>query len=188
MDIGLSVNLSARDIASMEAVGTITQIVRESAVAPHRIDFEITETAIVCDFDQARAALQALHELGARTALDDFGTGHSSLTHVRLLPLDRLKVDASFIADIMDHRASEDIVKTVLELCRNLRVSCVVEGVETEAQQRKVAELGGVLMQGFYYSRPIPAERVGDYLIETNRAALPTSAAVQILSGQRKAS
>jgi diguanylate cyclase (GGDEF)-like protein len=188
MDIGLSVNLSARDIASKESVERITQIVRESAVAPHRIDFEITETAIVCDFDQARAALQALHELGAQTALDDFGTGHSSLTHVRLLPLDRLKVDASFIADIMDHRPSEDIVKTVLELCRNLRVSCVAEGVETEAQQRKVADLGGVLMQGFYYSRPIAAEAVADYLIQTNRAAMPVSAAPPIPSDQRIAS
>lgn len=172
MDMRVSINLSARDIASMETVSRIVDIVLESQVAPHRIDFEITETAIVCDFDQARAALTTFHALGVRTALDDFGTGHSSLSHVRLLPLDKLKIDASFIQDIEHHRASEDIVKTVLELCRNLRIDCIVEGVETQEQQDKVASLGGVVMQGYHFARPMPATFVSAYLAEESARAI----------------
>lgn len=172
MDMRVSINLSARDIASMESVARLVDIVQESQVAPHRIDFEITETAIVCDFDQARAALMTFHALGVRTALDDFGTGHSSLSHVRLLPLDKLKIDASFIADIDHHAASEDIVKTVLQLCRNLRIDCVVEGVETEDQLDKVMSLGGVVMQGYHFARPMPASSVATYLSEEAAIAI----------------
>jgi len=172
MDMRVSINLSARDIASMETVSRIVDIVLESQVAPHRIDFEITETAIVCDFDQARAALMTFHGLGVRTALDDFGTGHSSLSHVRLLPLDKLKIDSSFIADIDHHAASEDIVKTVLQLCRNLRIDCIVEGVETQEQLDKVVSLGGVVMQGYHFARPMPASSVATYLAEEAAIAI----------------
>lgn len=164
MDVRVSINLSARDIASMENVERLLDIVRESCIAPHRIDFEITETAIVCDFDQARDALAAFHALGVRTALDDFGTGHSSLSHLRLLPLDKLKIDASFVSDIEHNPASEDIVRTVLQLGRNLRMECVVEGVETEVQRDRVAALGATVMQGCHFARPMPAEAVPDYL------------------------
>ncbi|MDI1363729.1 MAG: EAL domain-containing protein [bacterium] len=172
MDMRVSINLSARDIASMETVSRIVDIVLDSQVAPHRIDFEITETAIVCDFDQARAALMTFHGLGAHTALDDFGTGHSSLSHVRLLPLDKLKIDASFVADIDHHGPSEDIVKTVLQLCRNLRIDCIVEGVETQAQYDKVAALGAMVMQGYHFARPMPADRVAGYLAEEAAQAI----------------
>ncbi|AAK22881.1 putative bifunctional diguanylate cyclase/phosphodiesterase [Caulobacter vibrioides] len=164
MDVRVSINLSARDIASMENVRRLLAIVSESCIAPHRIDFEITETAIVCDFDQARDALAAFHELGVRTALDDFGTGHSSLSHLRLLPLDKLKIDASFVSDIEHNPTSEDIVRTVLQLGRNLRMECVVEGVETEAQRDRVAALGATVMQGYHFARPMPAEAVPGYL------------------------
>jgi diguanylate cyclase (GGDEF)-like protein len=172
MDIGVSINLSARDIASMETVRRLVEIVRDSRIAPRRIDFEITETAIVCDFDQARNALLAFRELGVKTALDDFGTGHSSLSHVRLLPLDKLKIDGSFVRDIENHSASEDIVKTVLELCRNLRIDCIVEGVETQGQRDRVAALGGTVMQGYHFGRPMPAAQVGAYLADRTRAAM----------------
>ncbi|MFY8143163.1 MAG: putative bifunctional diguanylate cyclase/phosphodiesterase [Caulobacter sp.] len=164
MDVRVSINLSARDIASMENVERLLDIVRESCIAPHRIDFEITETAIVCDFDQARDALAAFHALGVRTALDDFGTGHSSLSHLRLLPLDKLKIDASFVSDIEHNQVSEDIVRTVLQLGRNLRMDCVVEGVETEVQRDRVAALGATVMQGYHFARPMPADAVPGYL------------------------
>jgi diguanylate cyclase (GGDEF)-like protein len=187
MDMRVSINLSARDIASMETVSRIVDIVLESQVAPHRIDFEITETAIVCDFDQARAALMTLHALGVHTALDDFGTGHSSLSHVRLLPLDKLKIDASFISDIEYHRPSEDIVKTVLELCRNLRIDCIVEGVETQEQLEKVASLGGVVMQGYHFARPMPATFVADYLAEEASRAIAKRGEAKLSAAQRAA-
>jgi diguanylate cyclase (GGDEF)-like protein len=164
MHLRVAINLSARDIASMDTVRQIVEIVQTSPIAPHRIDFEITETAIVCDFDQAREALLALRELGARIALDDFGTGHSSLSYVRLLPIDKLKIDASFVTDIDHHRPSEDIVRTVLSLCENMRLGCVVEGVETHAQLEKLHSLGVKEVQGYYFGRPMQKDAVADHL------------------------
>lgn len=192
MDLRVSINLSARDIASMDAVERLIEIVRQSRIAPHRIDFEITETGIVSDFEQARAALAAFKELGVRTVLDDFGTGHSSLSHVRLLPLDKLKVDASFVTDIESHQASQDIVKTVLQLCQNLRFDCVVEGVETEGQRDQVIALGGALMQGYLFARPMAAEAVPGYLtaetLKTLGRAEPSQAPGEHHAAQRAAS
>ena len=115
--IGLAFNLSVRDIASEEAVRRISEIVKASPVHPVRICFEITETAVMRDFDQARQALLALRELGARVALDDFGTGYSSLSYVHRLPFDRIKVDRSFTADIEADPACRNIVRTVLRIC-----------------------------------------------------------------------
>ena len=171
-DLRVSFNLSARDIASMDTVREIIAIIEQSGVAPSRIDFELTETALVCDFDQARQALLALKALGCRTALDDFGTGHSSLSVVRQLPLDRLKVDASFVADIETHEASRDIVQAVLDLCRSLRLQCVVEGVETPEQASIIRQMGATLAQGYLYARPMAPDAIAAHLSEQGIALL----------------
>jgi diguanylate cyclase (GGDEF)-like protein len=183
----ISFNLSARDIASMDTVRDIVEIVGESGVTPSRIDFELTETALVSDFDQARQALQALKDLGCRTALDDFGTGHSSLSVVRQLPLDRLKIDASFVSDLMTHQASRDIVQAVLDLCRSLRLQCVVEGVETAEQAETIRQMGAKLAQGYFYARPLAADAVAAHLTDQGIALLKT-VAPQSPSTPRRAS
>ena len=139
---------------------------------PHRIDFEITETALVNDFAQAQRALQIFRELGAKTSLDDFGTGYSSLSHVRQLPLDKLKIDRSFVNDIETHQPSRDIVKAVLDLSHNLHFECVVEGVETESQANMVRQLGGHVMQGYYFAKPMRPEEIDSYLTGERLAAL----------------
>lgn len=161
--IRLSVNLSARDVGSATAVEAIVALV-EASPHPCRIDFEITETALMHDLHQANRSLLALLGLGARIALDDFGTGHSSLTHVQKLPLHRIKVDRSFVADVTSDPASRAIVKTVLDLCRNLGLSCVFEGIETEDQLHALIGLGGSVMQGYLFGRPMPVENVPRYL------------------------
>ncbi|HWV19456.1 MAG TPA: EAL domain-containing protein [Devosia sp.] len=150
----LSVNLSANDIGSAAAIDAIIAQV-EAAPRPSRVDFEITETAIMRDLDQAREALSRLLGLGARIALDDFGTGHSSLTHVQRLPLHRIKIDRSFVAEVTSDPTSRAIVKTMIDLCRNLGMSCVFEGIETEAQLEALAGLGGTVMQGYLFGRPM---------------------------------
>jgi diguanylate cyclase (GGDEF)-like protein len=150
----LSVNLSANDIGSPAAIDAIRALVEETP-GPSRIDFEITETAIMRDLDQAREALSKLLCLGARIALDDFGTGHSSLTHVQRLPLHRIKIDRSFVAEVTRDPTSRAIVKTMVDLCRNLGVSCVFEGIETEEQLEVLIGLGGTVMQGYLFGRPM---------------------------------
>lgn len=150
----LSVNLSAHDIGSVTAIEAIVALVERSGT-PCRIDFEITETAVMGDLVQANTALLALLGLGSRIALDDFGTGHSSLTHVQKLPLDRIKIDRSFVAEITDDTTSRAIVKTTIDLCRNLGISCVFEGVETDEQLAVLRSLGGTVMQGYLFGRPM---------------------------------
>lgn len=155
--VRLSVNLSAHDIGSPAAIAAIKAQFDGLDTTP-AIDFEITETAIVRDLDQAREALSDLLALGSRIALDDFGTGHSSLTHVQRLPLHRIKIDRSFVADVTSDQTSRAIVKTMVDLCRNLGMSCVFEGIETEAQLEALVGLGGTVMQGYFFGRPMLPE------------------------------
>ncbi len=163
-DIRISFNLSMRDIASAESIAMICSIVRASGLPPQRIEFEITESALMADFSQALASVQMLHELGARISLDDFGTGYSSLSHVHRLPLDKIKVDRSFIIDIESRASSRDILKTVIDLCANLNIACVVEGTETARQAEIVRRLGCRCMQGYYFARPMPLTDVPAFL------------------------
>jgi diguanylate cyclase (GGDEF)-like protein len=159
----LSVNLSANDIASTTAIEQIAEIA-SSGSSVFRVDFEITETAVMRDLKQANQSLLVLLGLGARIALDDFGTGHSSLTHVQKLPLNRIKIDRSFVAEVTTDPASRAIVKTTVDLCRNLGISCVFEGIETEEQLEALMSLGGTVMQGYLFGRPMPASEIADYL------------------------
>lgn len=166
--IRLSVNLSANDIGSTSAIEKIVALFDQQPAS--RIDFEITETAVMRDLQQANRSLLVLLDLGARIALDDFGTGHSSLTHVQKLPLHRIKIDRSFVAEVNDDPASRAIVKTMIDLCRNLGISCVFEGIETEEQLRTLVSLGGTVMQGYLFGRPMTEAQVGEYL-ERERSA-----------------
>jgi EAL domain-containing protein (putative c-di-GMP-specific phosphodiesterase class I) len=116
------------------------------------------------DFEQAQDSIQALKALGARISLDDFGTGYSSLSYVHRLPLDKIKIDRSFVTDIETKEACRNIVKTVVGLCRDLNVECVVEGMETEEQTAILRGLGCNSMQGYYFSRPLHGDCVDDLL------------------------
>jgi diguanylate cyclase (GGDEF)-like protein len=160
----VSFNLSTRDIATPEAIARIREIVAYSGIAPARIEFEITETAVMRDFEQAQHAMHALKDLGVKLALDDFGTGYSSLSYVRRLPLDKIKIDRSFIAEIETDATCANIVKSVIDLTRNLGLACVVEGVESEAQLEILGGLGCDVVQGFLFARPMAAGDIGDFL------------------------
>lgn len=164
----ISVNLSANDIGSATAIEQIVALVGAHA-KPCRIDFEITETAVMRDLVQANTSLLALLGLGARIALDDFGTGHSSLTHVQKLPLHRIKIDRSFVMEVTSDPTSRAIVKTMVDLCRNLGISCVFEGIETEDQLEALVSLGGHVMQGYLFGRPMSPADIDEYLASEAR-------------------
>jgi predicted signal transduction protein with EAL and GGDEF domain len=164
VEIGVTFNLSVRDLISPASILQIISIVNRSDVHPGRIDFEVTESALLMDFEQAQDSIQALKALGARISLDDFGTGYSSLSYVHRLPLDKIKIDRSFVTDIETKEACRNIVKTVVGLCRDLNVECVVEGMETEEQTAILRGLGCNSMQGYYFSRPLHGDCVDDLL------------------------
>jgi diguanylate cyclase (GGDEF)-like protein len=158
--VRISFNLSARDLTMSGALDRVIRTTLASGVAPHRIDFEITETALIQDFVQARAALDALKKLGARISLDDFGTGFSSLNSVHRLPIDKVKVDGSFVANIDREPTARAIVKSIVDLCENLGLTCVIEGVETQQQADALRELGASVMQGHLFGKPVAASQV----------------------------
>ncbi len=157
-DVYLSFNLSPHDLTSPENTLKIVSIVLKSGFDPRRINFEITETAVMHDFEQASASIQMLRELGAGISLDDFGTGYSSLNHVHKLPLTKIKIDGSFVRNIHTRRTSFNIVKSVLALCAEMELEAIVEGVETEEELRILEGLGVRAVQGYYFGRPMTAE------------------------------
>jgi diguanylate cyclase (GGDEF)-like protein len=152
--IGLSFNLSAHDIASPETIDRLIEAIEEAGLDPKRITFELTETAVMRDFDAAVTGIRSLRELGIRIALDDFGIGYSSLGYLRRLPLDKVKVDRSFTAD-MDEVSGRNIITAILGLCRTLELDCIIEGVETEAQLRSLRSFGYRMAQGYFFAQPM---------------------------------
>ncbi|MDB5723851.1 MAG: diguanylate cyclase/phosphodiesterase [Novosphingobium sp.] len=153
----LNVNLSARDILREDAAPWITKLVYDADAPANKIVFEITETALVNDYRRAADNLAKLRGMGFRIALDDFGTGQSSLSHVNNLPLDHIKIDQTFARDMTNSDSSRAIVGTIVALARQLRLECIIEGIETPEQQVIARSLGLRMMQGYHFSRPIRA-------------------------------
>ena len=133
------------------------------------------------DFDSAMEVLSVIREAGAHVAIDDFGTGFSSLAYVHRLPIDILKIDRSFVLDLSASNRSANVMRSILSLCENLDIACIVEGVETQEQFDLVCDLGGTLIQGYYYSKPLSAGDAHMVLqIEFDTASLlPASFAAQ---------
>ncbi|WP_433696069.1 putative bifunctional diguanylate cyclase/phosphodiesterase [Paraburkholderia phenoliruptrix] len=163
-ELYLSFNLSAIDISTSARARRLIDIVAASGVPPHRVSFEITETALTRDFEQARSALTMIKAAGCRVSLDDFGTGYSSLSYVHRLPFDSIKIDRSFMTDVDSNSASKKIVKSVLDLCKNLGLECVVEGLETSSQAEVVKALGARAVQGYLFSPPMRSGAISSYL------------------------
>lgn len=168
--VALSFNLSMADLCSPTAVERLCELIVESGVDPKRIQFEATETAIIQDFDLAQASLRRLKTLGVSISLDDFGTGYSSLSYVHRLPVDKLKIDRSFTQGILDQDSSRDIVRSIIDLSRNLKLGCVVEGVETAEQAVLLAALGCTSMQGYFFHKPMLEEEVSSYICQTEKS------------------
>lgn len=163
-DTKVSFNLSARDLRSGISITNICKAVRDSSIDPQRIEFEITETAMLTDFEQACEALVRLKAMGCRIAIDDFGSGYSSFSYIHRLPVDKIKIDRSFVVQLLQHSSALKIIKTIIDLCRNLNLECVIEGVETEAEMHKLMQVRARYIQGYLFSRPLPADQVLPWL------------------------
>ncbi len=165
-DLFLSFNLSMQDIASAEAMLRLVAIVKKSEFDPHRLTFEVTESSMMRDYDRAMNSLNLLKNMGCKIALDDFGTGYSSLAYVRQMPLDKLKLDRKFIADIETDRNARAIVHAMIEMCNHLQVECIVEGVENVGQFDTLSAMGCKIIQGYYFSKPLNGVDARAYLAE----------------------
>ena len=165
----LSFNLSMQDITSAEMMLQLVSIIKSSGVDPKRITFEVTETSIMNDCERAMESLNFLKNLGAKIALDDFGTGYSSLAYIRDLPLDKLKLDRGFISGVDGEKSSAAIVQAMINMCWNLEIDCVVEGVETASQFKALGAMGCNIFQGYYFSKPLEKDDALAYAL-TQRA------------------
>ncbi len=171
-NLRLSFNLSAVDLNSAEGVLGIVSIIEGSGFDPRKLDLEITETAFTHDFAQIHRSVETLRLLGCGISLDDFGTGYSSLSRLHALPLTKIKIDRSFVTDLHKSQNSRKIVKSLLALSRDMGLDCVIEGVETQEEMAALQRLGGLLVQGYFYSPPIPADNVAAYLNDTGVVAI----------------
>jgi diguanylate cyclase (GGDEF)-like protein/PAS domain S-box-containing protein len=154
----VEVNLSARQIDHPELVPTVETVLAETGIPASWLTFEITESALMRDAARALVVLRALKDLGVSLAIDDFGTGYSSLSYLQRFPLDVVKVDRSFVADLGGSGGGQAIVGAVVGLAHSLGLAVVAEGVETEQQLMILEELGCDYAQGFLFARPRPAD------------------------------
>ena len=162
--IPIAVNVPARVLLDPSFPDLVEAKRRTFGLDEGALEIEITESTLMGDHDQARSALTRLRAIGVRTSIDDFGTGYSSLSYLRELPVHALKIDRSFITNLLEEPDLEPIVRSIIELARNLRLETVAEGVEDERVCERLVKLGCDYAQGFALGRPMPADAMRGWL------------------------
>lgn len=157
-DFHINVNLSVVQLLQKDVVKNIEGILLKTGVNPHNIILEITESFAINDMDRVLKIIKGLKRLGPRIALDDFGTGYSSLNYIKQLPLDLIKVDKTFIDDILEDEYAQAFVKLIVELSNTIDTRIVVEGVEQQEQYELLKSLGVNYIQGFLFGKPVPSD------------------------------
>lgn len=165
--INISVNISVKQLYDPNLLSDIKSILEETKLNGKWLTLEVTES-VFTDVDDVKKILQNIRELGVDIAIDDFGTGYSSFTYIKDLPVDTLKIDASFIRDVHESEQSQAIVSAVLSLASTLGIKVVAEGVEIEEQLRYLDKDGCNFAQGFFFSKPIPSDQFESYLKEAD--------------------
>ena len=160
----LSLNLSMKQLEDEDFLNFIQALAKEYSCAFSDLEFEVTETQLMKNPDESIKALILLHELGASIAIDDFGTGYSSLSYLKKMPIDRLKIDKSFVDGLPEDNEDISISKTIIALCKSLDLNVIAEGVETQAQRKFLLENGCEDIQGYLYSKPLSIDDMSKYL------------------------
>ncbi|WP_263833834.1 putative bifunctional diguanylate cyclase/phosphodiesterase [Sulfurospirillum oryzae] len=162
----LAINIAAKQIYHTDLVAIITGLLETYAIDPNTIELEITERIIVENPDYTTRVLNTLRSLGVRISIDDFGTGYSSLSYLKTLPLDKIKIDQSFIRGIPASHEDKQIVKTIISLSQGLDKTVIAEGVETEEQKSFLQEAGCFEMQGYLFAKALPAVEFEQFMRE----------------------
>ena len=170
-NIAVAVNLSPVQFKNQNLALLIVSALGDSGLSAGRLELEITEAVLLQNNEATLATLHRLRDLGVRIAMDDFGTGYSSLSYLRSFPFDKIKIDRSFINDLDEKDESGAIVQAVTSLASRLKIITTAEGVETQAQLRMIQDLGCTEMQGYFYSRPVPAKDLARFFAPPRAAA-----------------
>jgi diguanylate cyclase (GGDEF)-like protein len=186
----IAVNLSARQFVSPTLLDDVMQTIAETEMNARLIEFEVTESMMMREPEEAVKLLRSLKAIGVQLTIDDFGTGYSSLAYLKRLPIDCVKIDASFVRGIPVDASDVAITETILAMSRNLGLKVVAEGVETHDQARFLEQGGCDEMQGFYFSKPLPAEGLAAYLRQEHApqegAAREVQPALKLVGGAER--
>jgi diguanylate cyclase (GGDEF)-like protein len=170
-DLRVSVNVTVPDLLDLDFPDRTVALLDEADVGPEQLELEITETTILADPVHVREVLTRLNELGVRFAIDDFGTGYSSLAYLRRLPVHTIKIDRSFVMGMSEDASDATIVRSTIDLGRNLGLEVVAEGVETQEVWSELRALGCSVAQGYLIGRPVPADELTPLLAERGHRA-----------------
>ena len=183
LGLTVAVNVCARDLQDPRFPGTVRELVAGHDVDPSMLELELTESALLADRARAASALESLRAIGVTFAIDDFGTGYSSLANLRALPVDRIKIDRSFVSSMAERPADRIIVASTIELTQKLGLTSIAEGVEDARILRQLTEFGCDIAQGYWIARPIPGPHVAAWIAQrTNRPAAPVPSAAADLA------
>ena len=162
--VPVAVNVSSRQFSDTDLVQVVSEVLDQTQLEPRWLELEITESAMVVDADATTEVLAQIRRLGIRVSLDDFGTGFSSLSYLRRLPLDTLKIDRSFVMDLPDDPDAQGIVGAIIAMAHVLGLHVIAEGVETEQQRDFLRSIECDEMQGYLYSKPVAADEFIQFL------------------------
>jgi EAL domain-containing protein (putative c-di-GMP-specific phosphodiesterase class I) len=163
-DLVIAVNISPLQFGRKDFLSKVTKVLQDTGLQAKNLELEVTEGVIIYNENEAIETLAQLKNLGVHLAIDDFGTGYSSLSYLRKFNIDKLKIDQSFIQNIEHQAADQSIVRTIIELGRNLELKVIAEGVEGPEQQELLASMGCDEIQGFYFCHPLPEQSFIDFV------------------------
>jgi len=165
-DFSIAINLSAKQFQHADFIHNIKQYLTEVDIDPQFIELEITESLLIGDIDKSILIMHQLKNIGFKLSIDDFGTGYSSLSYLKQFPIDKLKIDRAFVMDIESNNDDKILAKSIIDLAHNLNLSVIAEGVENDQQLKIVEQLGAEEIQGFYFSKPKPANEIEEQYIK----------------------
>jgi EAL domain-containing protein (putative c-di-GMP-specific phosphodiesterase class I) len=166
----MAVNLSSRQFAHGHLIETVKTVLQETGLPPHCLELEITESVLIDGGDATvLSTLNEFKRMGITLAIDDFGTGYSSLSYLKRFPIDKLKIDKSFVQGLPDNQEDAALVQAIIAMARSLGLTVIAEGVETEEQHDHLHHHDCDLIQGYFFSRPLPAEQIGALFQATYR-------------------
>jgi EAL domain-containing protein (putative c-di-GMP-specific phosphodiesterase class I) len=180
--LSIAVNVSVRQFRHPDFIDEVMTCVRRSGIAPEKLKLELTESLLADGLDVTVAKMRNLKDMGVRLSVDDFGIGYSSLSYLKRLPIDELKIDRSFVKDILTDNNDAAIAGTIIGLCRSLGLQVIAEGVETEEQRVFLARQGCHRYQGYLFCRPLPIGQLESFIDATEGAASVTPEPSSVVS------
>jgi EAL domain-containing protein (putative c-di-GMP-specific phosphodiesterase class I) len=181
IDLDVSVNLSLQSLLDLHLPTVVAGMLKKWDVPPAHLILEITESCMMSDPTRTMAILNKLNDMGVRLSIDDFGTGYSSLSYLKRLPVTELKIDKSFVMEMLTDESNAVIVRSTIDLARNLGLTVVAEGVATDAIYDTLIRLGCNIAQGFHISRPVPANEIEAWLQRSHWGARRGTAALSLV-------